>query len=344
MSFSSNSTIAKARAIYGTALTADDYSQLCSKNSVAEAAAFLKQTPRYSKVLAGINPQTVHRAQLEAFLNEYIFDVFDRFHKFDFSDSRAFFRYIIMELEAEQVMLAIEAVAAGSTAKYIAEIPLFLTENSHIDLLSLGRAESFLDIARLLDGTYFAGPLQPLLIEAADSGTIDTMECERRVYTQYYMSALKTADKLYSGKQLMELKRALLKSIDMINIVTCCRMRLFNIPADKIKERLLKFRYRLRPDTVDKLIQLDSVEKIAAELDKMGYHTDKKAQFDMVDQLTERISADHLRRTIRMSNNSAAVYYALIECLRIEQRNIKTAIEGIRYGISSSEMLNMLVI
>lgn len=344
MSFTSNSIIAKARAIYGSSLTAEDYQQLCSKSTVAEAAAFLKQTARYSAVLSGINPQNVHRSQLEALVAKNIFDVFERFHRFDFSDSRAFFRYIIMELEAEQLLLAIEAVAAGTMEKYIADVPLFLSEHSQVDLLALGAANSFLDIARLLENTAFAKTLCPLLIDAAEMGSIDIMECERRIYTQYYMSALKTADSIYSGKKLQELRRALLKSIDMVNVVTCCRMRAFNAPADRIKGRLLNFRYRLREETIDRLLSLDSVEQIAAELDCMGYHVDSHAQFDTVEQLTERVSMDHLRRTIRMSNNSAAVYYALIECLRTEQKNIKTVIEGIRYGLSGGEILAMLVI
>lgn len=147
MSFSSNSIIAKARAIYGHSLKLEDYTQLCSKTSVADAAAYLKQTDRYRQVLGGINPQTVHRTQLEALIAKNILDVFERFHKFDFSSSRAFFQYIIMELEAEQILTAIEGVAAGSTDDYIAELPVFLTQHSQTDLLSLGTADGFLDIS-----------------------------------------------------------------------------------------------------------------------------------------------------------------------------------------------------
>jgi len=344
MSFSSNATIAKARAIYGRALTAEDYTQLCSKTNVAEAAAFLKQTERYRHVLSGINPQTVHRTQLEALIAKTILDVFERFHKFDFSNSRAFFQYIIMELEAEQILTAIEGVAAGSTDNYIAELPVFLTRHAQTDLLALGNAESFLDIARGLDGTSFEKALRPLLIDAAESGSIDINECERRVFTLYYMSAFKTIDRIYSGKSRNEMRRILLKCIDMVNVVTCCRMKRFDSPPDRIKQQLLPFKYRLSAEHIDRLIQMDSVDDISGELSGMGYNIDSPAQLDSIEQLTDRISTDFLRRTIRLSQNSAAVYYSLIECLRIEQRNIKTAIEGIRYGMGSSEILDMLVI
>ena len=45
-----------------------------------------------------------------------------------------------------------------------------------------------------------------------------------------------------------------------------------------------------------------------------------------------------------MSQNALVVYLALTEILEIELKNIKTVIEGIRYGIDSSAILNMLVI
>lgn len=344
MSFSSNSVIAKARAIYGKALTHEDYQRLCAAGSVSEAAALLKQMPRYEAALRDINPQTVHRGQLEALLKKAAFDVFERFHRFDFSDSREFFRYIVMEYEAEQILTAIECVGAQNPNRYIALLPMFLIEHSKVDLITLGKAQSFSDIARLLEGTHYEKLLRQLLIEAESSGSINIIECERRIYTHYYISAIKTAERLYKGTRRTELKRALLKSVDMENVVTCYRMRAFGIDNDSIKDTLLPFKYRLGEEATERILQLDSIEKIERELARLGYRTDASAQLDTVEQLTEKISMNYLRRLLRLSGNSAAVYYALIESLKIEQRNVKTAIEGIRYGLSSSEILAMLVI
>lgn len=344
MSFSSNSVIAKARAIYGRSLTAEDYAQLCSKTTVADAAAFLKQTERYGKTLEGINPQTVHRGQLEALLSRSVFDVFERFHRFDHSDSRVFFRYIIMQPEADQIINAIEGVSAGTAEHYITSLPMFLVKHASTDLIALGRAETYLDIAQLLEGTPFAKTLRPLLIDAAESNSINVRECERRLYTLYYMSALRAAEKTYSGKKLNELKRALLKSIDMENVVSCCRMRAFGASSEAVKSTLLPFKYRLGSEAIDKLMQISDIDKIESELNSLGYRINEPAELTTVEQLTDKLNLDHLRHLIRMSGNSAAVYYALIECLKIEQRNVKTAIEGIRYGLSSNDILGMLVI
>ena len=46
---------------------------------------------------------------------------------------------------------------------------------------------------------------------------------------------------------------------------------------------------------------------------------------------------------MRLSQNSTTVYYALVECMNTELSNIKTIIEGTRYDMSSSEILELLV-
>ena len=344
MSFSSNSVIAKSRAIFGESLTAGDFSQLCDKKTVSEAAAFLKNKPRYAQTLAGVNPQTVHRGQLEVLLSKTVFDILDRFRRFDFTESKWFFREILMQLEAEQILLAVEGIADGSTDSYIAALPTFLISRSHIDLLELGKAGSFGDISQMLSGTKFGKLLEPLLAEAAVTGKINIRECERRLYTHYYISCMKMVEKSCKGAQKTELKRAFLKSIDMKNVVTCRRMMAFGFDADSAQRQMIPFKYRLNSDAIERLMKQPDIDRVEAELAELGYRTDSSAQFQTIEQLTERISLDYLRRTLRISRSSATVYFCLIECMQIEVRNIKTVIEGIRYGLTGSEIMEMLIL
>lgn len=344
MSFSSNSVIAKSRAIFGRSLTAEDFAKLCDKKTVAEAAAFLKNTPRYEEVLAGVNPQTVHRGQLESLLSKSIIDLLDRFRRFDFTESKWFFKEIIMKMEAEQILFAIESVSESSTDSYIAALPPFLISRSHIDLLELGRATGYGDIAGMLNGSKFAGLLEPLLTEAEATGKINLRECERRLYTHYYISFMKLVEKSCKGAQRSELKRAFLKSIDMKNVVACHRMRNFGFDAGYAKSQIIPFKYRLNSEAIERLMQQPDIDRVAAELAELGYRTDDTAQFRTIEQLTERISLDYLRRTLRISKSSATVYFCLIECLDIELKNVKTVIEGIHYGLSGAEIMEMLVL
>lgn len=346
MSFSSNSVIAKARAVYGQSLTREDYAVLCAKSSVAEVCEFLLQTERYGKALSPSNPQTVHRGQMEALLQKSMFDTLKRFHSFDTGNSRQLFDYFLLRHEIELVLAAIEGVAAHSETEYIAALPIYMNERSKTDLLALGKARSFLDIDAVLSSvSFYSKPLRPLLIEAQKSGTINIRECERRLYTKYYMKWLKAIDKGFSKKEKKELRRSVLKSIDMENVVTCYRMgAFFKLSGEAVKQALIPFRYRLSDEVTDRLIAAGSAEEIRKELSAIGYRADSAASLDTVELLTERISLDYLRKSLRLSQSAAVVYFSLTECLGIEIKNIRTVIEGIRYGMPASEIFNMLVI
>ena len=344
MSFSSNSVIAKARAVFGRGLTREDYVRLCSKESVSDVCEALKATPRYGGALASMNAGTVYRGLLENQLRRAVFDIFESFRKFDFTESKGFFKYIVTRLEIEQILLAIQSVAGGSSDAYIAALPMFLTEFSQIDLAALGKARNLVEASELLRGSVYGKVIGELLVSAAETGSLDIAECERRLYTEYYMKMLKFADSSLKGAGQKELRRAILRSIDMQNVVTLYRYsRIFKTNSRDIPEKLIHFKYRLSDEVIERLASREDARKIAAELAKIGYRT-PEALPDTVELLTERISLDYFRKTLRLSQSSAVVYFTLVECLETELKNIKTVIEGIRYGLDSPDILDMLVI
>ena len=344
MSFSSNAVIAKARAVFGRSLTAEDYARLAAKDTVADVCEALKASPRYEKALASVNSQTVYRGQLESLLRRAVFDIFESFRKFDFTESKGFFKFIVARLEIEQILLAIQSVAGGSSDDYIAALPVFLIDFSQVDLAALGRARGLVEASELLRGSVYSKEIGGLLVSAAETGRLDIGECERRLYTGYYMRLLRSADTDYKRSEQKELRRAVLKSIDMANVVTLYRYsRMFGTDPSEIPGKLIHFKYRLSEETVKRLASRKDSKQIADELAKLGYRSDGEPP-DSVDLLTERISLDYLRKTLRLSQSTAVVYFTLAECLEIELKNIKTVIEGVRYGMDEGAILDMLVI
>lgn len=344
MSFSSNSVIAKARAVLGRSLTAEDYMQLSAKENVPDVCTYLKQTARYGKALAAVNPQTVHRGQLEAVMRRSVFDIFESFHRFDYTESKNYFKYIVMQLEIEQILAAIQCVASGSTDTYIAAMPMFLMEHSSVDLPALGTAGNLIEAVHILDGTQYSSALHEPLTAAAETGKLNICECERRLYSMYYMKLLKAIEKSHKGSEKKELKRAVLRSVDMENVVSLHRYTLFfGADAESVKSELIPFKYRLSSEAIERLAAEKDIGKIAAELESIGYRFNSDVP-NTVELLTERISLDYLRKTLRLSQSSSVVYFALTELLEIELKNIKTLIEGIRYGLDGGVILNMLVI
>ena len=136
----------------------------------------------------------------------------------------------------------------------------------------------------------------------------------------------------------------MLRAIDMENVVTLYRYaRLFGTPAAEIPNKLIGFKYRLSPEVIERLVAQRDVNKVAAELSLVGYGVNGEIP-QRVEQLTDRISLGFMKKSLRLSQSSSVVYFALTECLAIELKNIKTIIEGIRYGMKSSDILDMLVV
>lgn len=344
MSFSSNSVIAKARAVLGRSLTAEDYTQLAAKENVPDVCAYLKQTARYGKALAAVNPQTVHRGQLEAVMRRSVFDIFESFHRFDYTESKNYFKYIVMRLEIEQILTAIQCVASGNTDTFIAAMPMFLTEHATVDLPAVGTSESLIEALHILEGTPYFSALREPLANAAETGVPDIGECERRLYTMYYMRLLKAIERNLGSAAKKELKRAVLRSIDMENVVSLYRhTKFFGGGAETVKDEMIPFKYRLSNEVIERLAAEKDIARIAAELENIGYRHGADVP-ETVELLTERISLGYLHKTMRLSQSSSVVYFALTELLEIELKNVKTLIEGVRYGLDGVDIMSMLVI
>ena len=74
---SGNAGPAKARALYGRRLRAEDYRRLMGCRTMSELAAALKEQPLYSAALADVNPQYARRAQLESLLRQSLYTRYD---------------------------------------------------------------------------------------------------------------------------------------------------------------------------------------------------------------------------------------------------------------------------
>ena len=345
MSQASNAVIAKARAVCGNSLGAEDYTQMAAKENVAGVCAYLKQTERYGKALASVNAQTVHRGQLEAMIRRSVFNIYERFHRFDQTESRVLFKFIVQQMEIEQILSALQSVAGGVSLNYIAALPAFVTKYSQVDLARLGLSESFADAAEILRGTVYEKAVCPELVKAETTGQLNVCDIERRLYTEYYMKMLKMVEGSYKGAEKKELKRLILGAIDMRNVVTLYRYtRLYGFDAQDAKAELIPFKRRLSDEAIERLASQGDISKIAAELDSLGYGLNSQEIPATVEVLTEKLNSDYLKRLMRLSKSSSAVYFAFMELLSVETKNIRTVIEGIRYGLDGSAILEMLVV
>lgn len=340
--FASNGVTAKCRAVFGRRLTDSDYVQLAAKENVPQVCDYLKTTPRYENELSATNSVAIHRGQLEALLGRAAFEIYESFRKFDYTKSRGYFDFIVERLEIGQIVSAIGAVYAGGADEYIAALPMYISRYTKTDLPALGKAKNLSEVIPLLEGTTYIKVLREPLINAAQSGRLDIGEIERRLINDYYFRLLKYAEESFHGSEKKEFKRAVLRSIDMENVVTLYRRARFSAPPENIKDTLIPFRYKLRDDVIEELAAEKDIDALEKRLDKIGYRAD--GENATVEQLTERISQKFYEKTLHLSSHASVAYFALTESLWTELRNIRTVVEAVRYGLNGAEIMKMLVI
>lgn len=345
--FSSNAVVAKARSIFGDCLKREDFLQLTTKSSVSDVCAFLKQTKRFSGCLASANEQSVHRGQLENLLRRNTFMIYERFCRFDHTESKAFFDIIIMKMEIEQLLTALMYINAKSTDEYINALPSYLMERCSFDLMALAKADTFTEVEQVIKDTPYYKLLHNIIAatSGSSSGRIQINACEQALYTYYFEQSIKKAGKRFSGKARKDIEKMLLISADMMNAITCFRRKVyFNDSAEQIKAALIPYHNRLKGEALDRVLACGSADEVQEALKKIGYGTAlERGLYENVDLFTEKVSFDSFRHRISFSGEAPVVYFALIEYLSVELKNVITIIEGIRYQMPPTEIQRMLV-
>ena len=142
---SGNAVLAKARALYGSRLRADDYRRLMACRTMTELAAALKEYPLYSEALAEVNPQYARRVQLENLLRQSLYTRYDSLCRYDRSAGSKVYEYFTLCCEVDELTAAMRCLDAGRPGDYLFRLPEFLQQRCCIDLYfhGCGSKDSF---------------------------------------------------------------------------------------------------------------------------------------------------------------------------------------------------------
>ena len=139
---SGNAVLAKARALYGRRLRADDYRRLMGCRTMTELAAALKEYPLYADALAEVNPQYARRAQLENLLRQGLYARYDSLCRYDRSAGSKVYEYFTLCCEVDELTAAMRCLDAGRPGDYLFRLPEFMQQRCCIDLYALAKATS----------------------------------------------------------------------------------------------------------------------------------------------------------------------------------------------------------
>lgn len=339
----SKALTAKVHAIYGRRLTKQNYRELVRKQTVNEAAAYLKQQTSYSSLLREVNENFVHRGQLENILKRDLFDEYIKVFHYLNRDELKFYRFLIMRMEIGEILSCISLLNAGREEEYLLSLPSFFAKHSSFDLYALAKVRNFTELLKLLEHTQYYSMLKKY--DPSEGEKIDIIKIEIEFNKLYFGKILEIIDSTFSGKVAEQIRNSFGMLIDLSNITSILRLKkYFNASSSYIVTLLLPFYFKVKQKDLRAIMDAPDADAAWKAACETFYGSSfKKYDFEYMENYTNQIMFQYHKQLFTFSTCAPVAVVSFLDLKDIEIKNIIHIIEGIRYGLAPSEIEKLLV-
>lgn len=348
-SLSNKAILTKARAMYGSRLTEEDYRELTHKYSVGEAVAYLKNETHYRAALESISESDIHRNHIEAMLKKDLYLQYIRLARYSNagSGSGSFYDYVWMRLEIEQILACLRLLTAGHMEEFITQMPLYAEGKLRFDLHEMSQVRDYDQLLKAVRRTRYYAILESF--QPKEGKRLDYTSCEVAMRSYYYTMVDRFIDKEFHGSVKKDLQAMFDAMVELKNICTIYRLKkYYQMQPAHIKEHLISFTSRIPLSYYDKLLDAD----VSDDGDRILEHSRFRRYMDSgewerdgnIENSTQRTMFRITRQYIHFSNSPALVFAAYMFLSELEIDNIIDIIEGLHYKLPPEDMDSMLIL
>lgn len=322
----------KIKAMHSGHLTAEDYNAMLEKHSVGEISTYLKQTC-YEPFVSGMNDSSVHRGTLEDCIERKFFREYKKLYEFIGLEERKMLGFLFMKTEISSLKTALGRIfghehAIPGDIKPISES--FFTSHSDINTELLATAKTAADVCAACKNSEF----YPILSRAVSTGSDYPNMC--MLLDRMYFKKLWSAAKKYLPQGDVFVKY-IGTQIDYLNIMWIYRCkRFFKTPNELIYTYLIPVYYRLSSEDISGITEADGIDEVERLIKNTRYADilDPDGGNSFIEHNYKTICYKNAKKAYKLYPETLTQVFAYFYLLKIEEENIKTIIEGIRYGIS----------
>ncbi len=337
---------AKIRAMQSRLLSDGDFRELASLSGVPEAVAFLKQFPTYSRLFSDLEENRIHRGEIEKCLTSAIFDDFQKIYYFANLEQR---RMVVLLLKRyvptliKYHLYRIQGEDDAHAASFYTHP--FLKKNLKLDIDALANCDTMEALIHALKGSGYDLALKTVF----QSPNPSLLHYEFALDMYYFSNLWKKKEKYLSGVDLEVIERSVGSNLDLLNIqwIYRCKRYFFLSPAD-ISALLIPVHYKLKKTQLRQLIETSTPEEFMAAI-KATYYGRRFERFLPEDFGRGQLEQMHQKilHTVYFSDRrnypySIAIINSYIFQKESEISRIVTALEGIRYSLNTSEIIDYI--
>ena len=320
---------AKLKGMYAKRLKDDDLQDLAKQNNLKSAVAILKNKSSSLNVLS----EDADREQIEKVLNgEIIYDI-EKIVKYLDKNDTQIFNLLISKYEIRCIKKAIKLLYSKN--EYDENIKIW-TNTIFTDLKGLESIKSIDEFFKIINNTKYKKILKKYFENKDTEYSI--FEIENELDKMYLKSIYNSAGNNKNLKKMIGAK------IDFTNILWIYRMKkYYNFSEDKIEKSIIDINYALKKNQILLLVKAKNIEELNEILKKTVYSNIATDDiYELECNMNIYLHGLYIKN-FKSNLLSINCIYSYLNLVELENKDIISIIEAVRYGIDKEKLLKKLI-
>lgn len=320
---------AKLKGMYAKRLKNDDLQDLAKQNNLKSAVAILKNKSSSLNVLS----EDADREQIEKVLNgEIIYDI-EKIVKYLDKNDTQIFNLLISKYEIRCIKKAIKLLYSKN--EYDENIKIW-TNTIFTDLKGLESIKSIDEFLKIINNTKYKKILKKYFENKDTEYSI--FEIENELDKMYLKSIYNSAGNNKNLKKMIGAK------IDFTNILWIYRMKkYYNFSENKIEKSIIDINYALKKNQILLLVKAKNIEELNEILKKTVYSNIATDDIYELECNMKKYLHGLYIKNFKSNLLSINCIYSYLNLVELENKDIISIIEAVRYGIDKEKLLKKLI-
>lgn len=331
--------VTKIRAMQSRLLKEEDYQRLAAMENLSEAVSYLRQIPSYQTAMKNLDESQMRWEDVERLMVGTLYYDFSKIYRFCSDRQRQVLKLYFAKFEIVVLKRALRRIFNhGDRTGEVRALRETLQIYTRIHLAELAQSEKLSEFLEALRDTEYQAVLMHL--ERAEQATLFDYEMTLDLF--YFSKMWKEKDKFLHGKELDMITKTFGSRIDLLNMTWIYRAKkYYQLPVGSMYTLVIPINYRLKDEEIRAMVMAESMGKLKELLEQTWYG---KHALDFEWDDLENLYRQFLRRLYweerRKNPYSMAAVTAYLYDKEQEIDKLTSVLEGVRYGLSSQEILS----
>ena len=341
----------KIHALKSNLLTEDNYRELIGMRSISGIARNLSEKDAYSELFKKVDPETIHRRDLELLIRNKIIDVLNKFRNFFHGPEREIVLLLLKKYEIENLKLAIRnaLTEAKGDVRDLSTKFYNLGSFAEINPQSIALCKNTDEVLDALQGTVYYAEIKHIL-ETGTKSTKNSVYILETSLDKWYISTMKKNIQKLNSEEREGVLKNIGMYVDLANLEWILRAKKFySVSAEELYNSLFHTGYRLKQDYLRMACDTKSVNEAIEFFLGCCYadiFKDLKDDNSFPFELSQRIQRYFFKFITTGVSSNEFTFSKLFEYLYLvefECEDIILITEAVRYSMGKDEIPKYLI-